>query len=127
MAGIPFPDRQRKTFCRGLTVPIEVLDFKALGICHLFFLDIVLMISCSPKDRRPSSFASRVTETAQDCLRRSPYPMIRNVSCEFHEGALILRGQLPSFYHKQLTQAMVAGLPGVSQVINLTEVVAGAR
>jgi len=85
------------------------------------------MISCSGLDRRFPSFASEVVQTAEDCLRRSPYPMIRNVSCEYRQETLVLRGQLPSFYHKQLTQSMVSGLPGVSQVVNLTEVVTRAR
>lgn len=85
------------------------------------------MISCSPSNRRISSFSPEIVQTAEECLRRSPYPMIRSVSCEYHQGTLVLRGRLPSFYHKQLTQAMVSGLPGVSQVLNLTEVVPPVR
>ena len=85
------------------------------------------MISCSPPHRRIPSFAPEIVQTAEECLRRSPYPMIRSVSCEYHQGTLVLRGQLPSFYHKQLTQSMVSGLPGVSQIVNLTEVVSPIR
>jgi len=64
-----------------------------------------------------------VTEAAKDRLQRSPYTTVRNVSREYDEGVLLLRGRLPTFYHKQLAQEAVAGLNGVWQVVNETEVV----
>ncbi len=111
----------------GIDDPDRGVRLTALVLRSPSLLDSVLMISCPSTSRRTSSFASHVAETARDCLRRSPYLMIRSVSCEYHRGTLVLRGQLPSFYHKQLTQAMVSGLPGVTQVTNLTEVVAPAH
>jgi len=65
-----------------------------------------------------------VTEAARNRFRKSPYPTIRNLSCDYDQGLLFLRGRLPSFYHKQLAQVAVAGLEGVAQVVNETEVVA---
>ena len=67
--------------------------------------------------------AHEVTEAAKDRLRRTPYYALRALSCEYDHGALFLRGQLPSFYQKQLAQEAVVGLAGVAQVINETEVV----
>jgi len=64
-----------------------------------------------------------VAEAAKDRLQRSPYPTVRSVTCECDGGVLLLQGRLPSFYHKQLAQEAVAGLPGVSCVVNATEVV----
>ena len=66
----------------------------------------------------------RVAEAAKDLLRRSPYMAVRTVSCGYSRGRLFLRGQLPSYYHKQLAQETVARLAGVVQVINETEVIA---
>ena len=43
--------------------------------------------------------------------------------CEFQSGRLVLQGQVPSFYHKQLAQEAVAGLEGVAQVVNDIEVI----
>jgi osmotically-inducible protein OsmY len=68
---------------------------------------------------------SDVTELARECLRRSSHPALRTVSCEFNRGVLRLRGQLSSFYHKQLAQEAVAHLSGVTKVEN--EVAVAAR
>lgn len=64
-----------------------------------------------------------VAEAAKGCLRRSPYSAVRTVSCEYHRGVLLLRGRLSTYYHKQLAQEAVAGLEGVSQVVNEIEVI----
>lgn len=74
-------------------------------------------------DYRGHSPAYEVTEAAKDRLRRTPYQALRALSCEYDQGALFLRGQLPSFYQKQLAQEAVVGLVGVAQIVNETEVV----
>jgi osmotically-inducible protein OsmY len=56
-------------------------------------------------------------------LRKSSYTSLQRLSCEFDHGVLLLRGKLPSFYCKQLAQAVVSGIEGVSRVVNETEVV----
>ena len=67
--------------------------------------------------------ADEVTEAAMDRLRRTSYRALRALSCEYDRGVLFLRGQLPSFYQKQLAQEAVIGLIGVARVVNETEVV----
>jgi hypothetical protein len=64
----------------------------------------------------------RIAEAANERLRNSPYRPLRDVLCECDWGVLLLRGRLPSFYHKQLAQQAVAGVKGVSQIINQIEV-----
>ena len=64
---------------------------------------------------------------ARERLDKSPYTTLRGVACEYRHGVLLLRGQLPSFYHKQLAQEAVARLPGVTQVVNEIEVLAKDR
>lgn len=73
-----------------------------------------------------ASFPScEVVQAARTRLRTSPYPGIQNVGCECDgRGVLFLRGRLSSFYQKQLAQEAVAGLPGVVEVVNETEVAA---
>ena len=63
-----------------------------------------------------------IAEQAADRLLHHPYHALRNVSCEFHEGVLTLRGRLPSYYLKQMAQTAVAHLDGVQQVVNRIEV-----
>ncbi len=66
---------------------------------------------------------SGVAEAAERCLRRSSYLAVRAVSCEYHRGVLVLRGRLSTYYQKQLAQEAVAGIEGVSQVVNEIEVI----
>ena len=56
-------------------------------------------------------------------LQRSRYPLVRRVSCEFHEGVLTLRGRVSSYYLKQIVQTLVYRLDGVVELNNRVEVV----
>lgn len=67
---------------------------------------------------------SAVAQSVEVRLRRSPYFELRSVSCECHEGVLTLQGRVPSYYLKQLAQALLAELPGVARIDNRVEVVA---
>jgi hypothetical protein len=74
-------------------------------------------------DCRAPKSSCRVAQAANARLRNSPYPNVQRVLCECSdEGVLFLRGWLPSFYQKQLAQEAVARLPGVTEIVNETEV-----
>jgi osmotically-inducible protein OsmY len=64
----------------------------------------------------------RIAEVAMDRLRDSRYNAMRQVSCECEHGVLFLRGRLFSFHEKQVAQEAVAGVSGVTQVVNWIEV-----
>jgi osmotically-inducible protein OsmY len=64
-----------------------------------------------------------LSEAARSRLRRSPHTAVRDMSCQCYQGVLLLRGQLSTFYLKQVAQETVSGLTGVTQVINEIEVV----
>lgn len=81
------------------------------------------MIAHSTKELHRCSSRKRVSEAAKELLRRSAYPTVRNVSCDFDRGVLFLRGRLGTFFQKQVAQEAVAGLRGVAQVVNEIEVV----
>lgn len=72
---------------------------------------------------------SVIEQDAKERLQSSPYAALRKLSCYFHfeRGGLILRGQLSSYYEKQLAQEALAGLEGVVRVVNETEVVDSDR
>jgi len=67
--------------------------------------------------------ADEVVQSAKERLRRQPHLTMQRIWCELDEGKLFLRGQVPSFYYKQLAQVAVAGMHGVDQVVNDIEVV----
>lgn len=60
---------------------------------------------------------------AERCLSGNAYLALRNVSCEFRNGVLELRGYLPKYYLKQLAQEVVAHIDGVDHVDNRIQVV----
>lgn len=71
----------------------------------------------------PVEIPSAIVARAEQALRNNGYALLKEIRCTFHEGILVLHGQLPSFFLKQLAQSCVIGLPGVVQVLNRTEVV----
>jgi osmotically-inducible protein OsmY len=76
-------------------------------------------------DRATSAGAGAgVGERAEDRLRRSPYLALRVIGCADYEGAVTLRGCVPTYYLKQIAQEVVAGTKGVRAIINQIEVMA---
>ena len=67
--------------------------------------------------------AKQITEAAKRRILRQPHLTMQRLWCEFDQGHLFLRGQVPSFYFKQLAQEAVVGMEGVQQVVNEIEVV----
>ena len=63
-----------------------------------------------------------VAKTAEKRFQSSPYVALRSIVCEFHEGVLVLRGQVPSYYLKQLAQELVRDLDGIGVIVNVVDV-----
>lgn len=67
--------------------------------------------------------AKKIAETAKHRILHRPHLTHQRLWCEFDAGELFIRGQVPSFYLKQLAQEAVVGIDGVHQVVNEIEVV----
>jgi osmotically-inducible protein OsmY len=63
-----------------------------------------------------------VVALAEARLQASPYKSIQKIVCVYHEGSLVLRGCLPTFFHKQMAQQAVVDIMGVKQVDNQIKV-----
>ncbi len=50
----------------------------------------------------------------------------REITCELEDGVLTLRGDVPSFYLKQVLQSLLKDVPGVGRVDNRVDVVSVA-
>ena len=72
--------------------------------------------------RQRGATNGEVARTAEKRFRACPYVALRSIMCEFHEGVLVLRGQVTSYYLKQLAQEMVRTLDGVELIVNVVEV-----
>jgi len=67
--------------------------------------------------------AKKTADAAKQRMLHQPHLTMQRLWCEFDQGQLFLRGQVPSFYLKQLAQEAVVGMEGVRQVVNEIEVV----
>ena len=76
-----------------------------------------------PAHAANAELASRV----RNALQATGYTPLRSLSVCAAEGLIILRGVVPSFHLKQLAQAAVRGIAGVSDVRNDLEVVPRPR
>ena len=56
-------------------------------------------------------------------LRGHSHLRVQRICCEIDDGKLFLRGQVPSFFYKQLAQEAVQNITGVGQIFNEIEVV----
>ncbi len=59
---------------------------------------------------------------AQDALAASPLYALRDCRVEHDGDALLISGQVSSFYHKQLAQEVVRAVAGKIEVINSIQV-----
>jgi hypothetical protein len=78
------------------------------------------MLTAVPQTGRVRS--RTVEGTARARLAKTGYPALKAVECSFHDGRMTLRGQVPSYYHKQLAQEVLRNATHVNQVINHLEV-----
>jgi osmotically-inducible protein OsmY len=69
------------------------------------------------------SEAKKLAGLAKQRILQQPHLRMQRIWCECDDGCLFLRGQVPSFYFKQLAQEAVVGMEGVRQVVNEIEVV----
>ena len=77
-----------------------------------------------PADRAADRAADKwaVEQSVQIALHRSGYAVLRRVIGEFDDGRLTLRGQVPTFYLKQVAGSAVARVAGVVWIDNQLEV-----
>ncbi len=64
-----------------------------------------------------------VVQEVQSRLQRRLHNPVFDVSCDYHGGVLLLRGQSKSFYEKQVAQEAARGVAGVARVVNNIDVV----
>jgi len=63
-----------------------------------------------------------VERAARQRLAKTGYHKLKAVECSFRDGRIILRGAVPSYYHKQLAQESVRNSPHITQIVNDIEV-----
>ena len=65
-----------------------------------------------------------IAQSVNECLRSHAYRELRSLSCEFCNGIVTLRGEVTTFFNKQLAQESVRRLASVEVIINAVAVLA---
>lgn len=55
-------------------------------------------------------------------LHTSPYLSLRQVTCSWWQGRLVVRGRVPTFYVKQVMQSIVRSICESTEIIDEVEV-----
>ena len=71
-----------------------------------------------------TDLSSQITANAQTLLEARMLSASRQITLEYKEGIMFLRGHLASFYQKQVAQETIRHLDGVQQIVNKIEVTA---
>jgi hypothetical protein len=69
---------------------------------------------------------ARIKELAERTLRSNSHLALKNIVCDYLGGVLVLRGNLPTYYLKQVAQVVLAQLAGVERIDNQIQVVTPA-
>lgn len=71
--------------------------------------------------------ATNVEFAARQRLKTPVHSALSGIKCEFRQGRLVLNGQVPRYYYKQLAQETLKDLAGVAQIINNVSVLSCVR
>lgn len=68
------------------------------------------------------SFDGKLQAKAEAVLSTCPYREVQKINCVLRNGVMFLRGQVSSFYLKQIAQTIMMNIQGVRQVVNAIQV-----
>lgn len=83
------------------------------------------MIDSAQPTRSRVDASEEVAKSVRKSLEESAYCILKTVSFCYERGVLFLRGQLPTYFHKQLAQEAVRRIEGVTRIVNQIEVTRG--
>jgi len=88
-----------------------------------------LGLSCLPQNPSVSlgqilsnQESDSVVQTITECLRAQTYPGMRSLSVDYSDGVITLRGEVTTYYHKQVAQESVRRIAGIVAIVNLVDV-----
>ena len=70
----------------------------------------------------PSSVSEHMALKIRHRLHATGYHALQAIDYEYHEGMVILRGRVSTYYMKQLAQSVLMADPMVQAIVNLIEV-----
>ena len=106
-------------------------DDKELASLLGTYIDLSNVLPISDNERISPSIAhlsdaenESIAHSVKECLRSHAHRELRSLSCEFCNGILTLRGEVTTYFNKQLAQESVRRLASVKMIINAVSVFA---
>jgi len=69
-----------------------------------------------------SQVCDSVVQEITECLRAHAYREMRSLTVEHCDGVVTLRGEVTTYYYKQVAQESIRRIAGVTKTINLVDV-----
>ena len=73
--------------------------------------------SCSTTTFQPSLFQQRVLDRTRQLFLASPYAL-HHLSFEFKHNALVIQGNVPTFYLRQVALTLAQKIEGFDQIVD---------
>lgn len=67
---------------------------------------------------RPSAAEGGLAQAIGHALSASAYPILRRLDIAVEQGTVVLSGQVPTYFLKQIAQELAGAAPGVQRVFN---------
>ena len=64
-----------------------------------------------------------LSERVERALRANGYPALRTIEVSVEDGRVVLKGRVPSYYMKQMAQAVTLAAAGMQELCNEVEVI----
>ena len=76
----------------------------------------------TPVHQLDSQTCDSVVQAIVDCFRTHAYHELRSLTVDYSAGVVTLRGEVTTYYYKQIAQESVRRIAGVIKTINLVDV-----
>jgi hypothetical protein len=80
------------------------------------------LVEIPPRERNSIQEKEAVLAEVQLRFYRSPYQELRDITCDFQEGVLTLRGRVPSYFLKQIAQSIIFSMERIGEIRNRLEI-----
>src|SRR5688572_9874443 len=90
----------------------ESISYLQVFLMELPVMGDTLMSTCDYEQPFLPVCTDSIAETVQSRLQMSPYRSLQRLRCDYYEGVLALRGEVPTFFLKQVAQTIARKVQG---------------
>ena len=107
---------------RAATAKLLTASLPVVAMAELFDLAAARSSHSPEPPPCPSVAACPLSDRVSRAIEGNPYLARRNLRFEAHQGRVVLRGRVGSFFQKQMAQEALRAIDGVAEIENELEV-----